>query len=44
MNVEDPVVRGNHLIGLATRVQEGMEQENFNSAAILAGGEAPAAS
>ncbi len=44
MNVTDAAVRGKHLIGLATRVQEEMEQENFNSAAILAGGEAPVAS
>jgi hypothetical protein len=44
MSVEDPAVRGKHLIGLATRVQEELEQENFNSAAILPGGQSPAAS
>ena len=43
MNVTDAVVRGKHLIGLATRVQEELEQENFNSAAILPGPQEPTA-
>lgn len=37
MNVEDATVRGKHLIGLAVRVQEELEAENFNTAAILPG-------
>ena len=42
MNVTDAAVRGKHLIGLAVRVQEEMEAENFNTAALLPG--APGAS
>ncbi len=43
MNVEDAIVRGNHLIALAERVQEEAEVENFNSAALLPGPQKPTA-